>query len=115
MYDYRAIITKVIDGDTIDATIDLGFSIHTKQRFRLAGIDAPESYGKNKCSAGFTAKRVVIEKLLDKEVTITSNGKDKYGRWLGTIYVVFDEGLTNFNEWLVKYGFAKDYDGGKRS
>jgi|TARA_R110001583_G_scaffold158205_1_gene310155 micrococcal nuclease len=118
MYEYRAEVLRVVDGDTVDVLIDCGFSTFRKERIRLHGIDAPESRTKDKeekvrglaAKARLqeliknTSKKVVIKTKLDK--------KGKYGRILG---VIWDEGKKkNFNKMLVTEGHAKKYLGGKK-
>tara|TARA_R100000664_G_scaffold14678_1_gene23061 strand:- start:368 stop:736 length:369 start_codon:yes stop_codon:yes gene_type:complete len=116
LYHYNAEVTRVVDGDTIDAFIDLGFDMHSKQRVRLYGINTPEVRTRNleEKKAGLAASarlnellsanknRCVIRTSLDK--------KGKYGRVLGTIYV--DD--ININEMLLSEGHAKEYFGGKK-
>ena len=116
LYHYNAEVTRVVDGDTIDAFIDLGFDMHSKQRVRLYGINTPEVRTSNleEKKAGLAASarlnellnanknRCVIRTSLDK--------KGKYGRVLGTIYV--DD--ININEMLLSEGHAKEYFGGKK-
>jgi len=110
-YIYDATITKVVDGDTIDADVLLGFDIIARTRFRLFGIDTAE-----KTSDVESAKKIAIagseftKKYLGQKVTIESLGKDKYGRWLAKVHVA--DGLLN--ELLVENGLAKAYFGGNK-
>ena len=117
MYTYKANCTRVVDGDTIDATIDLGFDITIKKRIRLAGINAPESRTRDleEKKLGLAAKDRLIE-LLDKgSLQVESKEVGKYGRVLGTLTVYPDTDLPiNINETLVTEGHAVEYDGGKR-
>ena len=123
MYNYNAKCTRVVDGDTIDAMIDLGFGVHVKKRIRLAGINAPESRTRNleEKKLGLAAKKRLIEML--EEVTnnfeLESQELGKYGRVLGRLHVDKISGkdvLTKVcvNDCLVKEGHAVEYDGGKR-
>lgn len=99
LYQYRATITEVYDADTVTADIDLGFSfVHTDQKFRLYGIDAPEVRGDER-EAGLEARDALRDRILGQEVTICSikDGKGKYGRYLARIY---HDG-TFINAWLV--------------
>ena len=87
------------DADTVTADIDLGFSfVHTDQKFRLYGIDAPEVRGDER-EAGLEARDALRDRILGQEVTICSieDGKGKYGRYLARIY---HDG-TFINAWLV--------------
>ena len=94
MYEYRAIITKVYDGDTLTADVDLGFKMCAKKiKLRLLGIDTPEVRSKDPDEkvAALRARDRVRELCLDKEVIIVSHKKGKYGRWLASVRV--DDGV----------------------
>jgi micrococcal nuclease len=107
MYEYKAMITKVYDGDTITADIDLGFGIVTKkQKIRLLGINTPEVRGSEK-PQGIISRDALRQRILGKEVIIktSKDKKGKYGRWLGEVFVE-DE---NINQWLITEGYAKEY------
>lgn len=110
-YNYSGIVNKVIDGDTIDATVDLGFSVFTKIRFRLYGIDTPEKTDKNLTTKALavTASEFTSDNLTGKSVIIQSVEKDKYGRWLAKVYVGKDQ--LSINEQLISLGYAKAYFG----
>lgn len=114
LYRYNALITKIIDGDTIDAMVDLGFSIHTNIRFRLHGIDTPEKNATdiNERIVANNATTFVSNAILNKIVTIESVEKDKYGRWLAKVFLNPEQ--PTLNEQLVSLGFAKAYFGGAR-
>ena len=109
-YLYSGTVIKVIDGDTIDVRVDLGFSIFTDTRFRLFGIDTPEKTDKNKIikDLALTASKFVKDTIEGKVVTIESVSKDKYGRWLAKVH--FGTGPT-INEQLITMGLAKAYFG----
>lgn len=111
LYNYNATITNVVDGDTVDATVDLGFSIFTNIRFRLYGVDTPEKNDKDPIVRllAINATKFIKDNLLGKVVTIQSVAKDKYGRWLAKIRVLDDE--STINEQLVALGIAKAYFG----
>ncbi len=105
MYEYRAKVTGVYDGDTITCDIDLGFYCWLKnQKIRLVGIDTPEIRGSER-ARGLLARNKLRELILGKEVIILSKKakKGKYGRWLGTIFTI--EGM-NVNYYLIENGFA---------
>lgn len=113
IYCYRiSKIVKVVDGDTIDALIDLGFSTHVKKRIRLSGINAPESRTRDleEKKLGLAAKARLKELCKDKNLILKSYGLCKYGRVLGEI---FNHGAS-INNLMVAEGHAKFYDGGKR-
>ena len=109
-YLYAGTVTKVVDGDTIDVSVDLGFSVFTNTRFRLFGIDTPEKIDKNEAvkAIAMSASNFVKNLIEGKNVTIESMAKDKYGRWLAKVH--FGTGPT-VNEQLVTMGFAKAYFG----
>lgn len=111
---YNAILDRVIDGDTIDVNLDLGFDvILQKQRVRLAGIDTPESRTRNleEKALGLKAKNRLIE-LCVGSFKIQSLGKGKYGRILGIPYT---EDGKDICQMLIKEGHAVEYWGGKKT
>jgi len=90
MYEYHVTVTKVVDGDTIDVDIDLGFSVVLKkQRVRLMGIDTPESRTKDLEEKKFgKASKAHLKSLLDSgKVSLISHDKGKFGRILGELWV----------------------------
>tara|TARA_R110002020_G_scaffold282714_1_gene498380 strand:+ start:2894 stop:3226 length:333 start_codon:yes stop_codon:yes gene_type:complete len=109
MYEYRAKLVRVIDGDTVDAKIDLGFDVWVKKRIRLHGIDTPETRTKDleEKKAGFAAMERV-KALMDEcggEFILKSHGVGKYGRCIGTLYI----NDNNINELLLSEGHAEKY------
>ena len=90
-YVYRCKITRVVDGDTVDANIDLGFNLWTSDRIRLMGIDTPESRTSNKKEKvlGLASKARLKELLKSKQIYLQTSkeGKGKFGRILGTLWV----------------------------
>ena len=116
MYEYRVKkITSVVDGDTIDVDIDLGFNVSFSQRVRLAGIDTPESRTKDKFekSLGLEAKEYLKTKLKDAELIVIKTEKpdssEKYGRILGWLYV--DGDTISVNDHMIEDGYAWGYLG----
>jgi micrococcal nuclease len=111
MYTYNAVVERVIDGDTIDALIDLGFNTWKKIRIRLYGIDAWESRTRDpeEKVKGLAAKNRLIELLEanDNKFTIVSHGTGKYGRCLGEIFIDLD--TQSINNILLKEGHAQKY------
>tara|TARA_R110002153_G_scaffold74896_2_gene194338 strand:- start:191 stop:526 length:336 start_codon:yes stop_codon:yes gene_type:complete len=109
MYTYRAKLIRVIDGDTIDAIIDLGFDVWVKKRIRLNGIDAPETRTKNLTEKehGLKAKAFLKEIMgsPDDPFVLQSHGVGKYGRCLGTIF----KNDVNICHKLVNEGYAEEY------
>tara|TARA_B100000927_G_scaffold244396_1_gene206699 strand:+ start:1117 stop:1455 length:339 start_codon:yes stop_codon:yes gene_type:complete len=112
MFYYNVEILRIVDGDTVDVRVDLGFNVWHKCRVRLVGINAPESRTRDleEKSRGLAAKQWLIDKLEFKEVEMQSHGVGKYGRVLGELYV----NKVNINKLMVKEGHAEEYDGGKR-
>jgi micrococcal nuclease len=113
-YLYKATVTRVVDGDTVDLEIDLGMGVFVKERVRLARIDTPETYGVKKDSeeykAGMKAKERLEELVKGKEIALETvkDKKGKYGRYLGEIYIN-DIDWTNVNSLLIHEGHAKPY------
>ena len=122
MYTYKISPLKIVDGDTIDAEINLGFDIKVKKRIRFMGINAPESRTKDleEKARGLAAKDRVKQLLSGCDnVTLKSHGVGKFGRCLGEIFLDKVDGsekmtLESLNELLIKEGHAKEYHGGKR-
>jgi len=123
-YNFRVTkINKVVDGDTIDVTIDLGFDLYKKERVRVAGIDTPEKRTRNleEKALGIDATNWLKAKLAeaitgDDELTIRtelSGGIGKYGRLLGWLYI--GDGDVSLNEEMIKQGYAWEYDGGTKN
>lgn len=116
MYEYRIKkVTNVVDGDTIDVEIDLGFSVSYAQRLRLAGIDTPESRTTDKMekALGLEAKDYLKSKVKDAKDIIVKTEKpdssEKYGRILGWVYV--DGSTKSINEQMIEDGYAWGYLG----
>lgn len=106
MYNYMAKVTRVVDGDTIDVEIDLGFDIWHKVRLRLAHIDAYEKSTEiGKEAAAFL--KALLEGFF---VEIYTEKTDKYGRYLATVIL----NGVNLNDQLISKGYAVPYEGGKR-
>ena len=116
MYTYKAKVTRVVDGDTVDALIDLGFDTHVKKRIRLYGMDAWESRTRNKEEKvkGLAAKARLKEilKETNNEFILVSHGVGKFGRCLGELFQTADS--DSINNQLISEGHAKKYYGGKR-
>ena len=116
-HGYSCKLVRVVDGDTADAMIDLGFNTWVKARIRFMGVDAWESRTRNKEEKvkGLAAKAFVkdlLENSDDGKFSIISHGKGKYGRVLGEIFVKGHE--KSVNELLKENGHAYEYDGGKK-
>ena len=126
MYEYKANVDKVVDGDTIDCTIDLGFKTWKKIRVRMEGINTPESRTRDleEKKLGLAAKSRLKEILEynNNECVLKVSGVGKFGRALASVYVdtlspTSDKtSITeiNVNKQLIEEGHAVAYDGGKR-
>lgn len=114
MYQYKVKVVKVIDGDTIDVDIDLGFSVVlAKQRVRLHGIDTPESRTRDKeeKARGLLSKAFLLALCpIGSTIHLHSHGKGKFGRILGEIYEV-DDKLVSINKKMCEEAFAVPYFG----
>ena len=116
MYEYRVKkVTGIVDGDTIDVDIDLGFNVSFSQRVRLAGIDTPESRTKdlNEKKLGLEVKEWLKSKLKDAEDVVIKtelpDSSEKYGRILGWLYVKGTE--KSLNQIMIDEGYAWSYMG----
>jgi micrococcal nuclease len=116
MFEYRVkTLIAVIDGDTIDVEIDLGFDISITKRVRLAGIDTPESRTTDKYekTLGLEVKALLKQQLTAAKTIVIKTEKpdssEKYGRVLGWLYL--DGAETSFNETMVASGYAWSYMG----
>ena len=117
MYNYTITLDRVIDGDTIDAMIDLGFDVHIKKRIRFMGINTPESRTRDleEKARGLAAKDRVKELLEECNcITLQSHGSGKYGRCLGELFIELNDETVNLNQLLISEGHAVEYFGGKR-
>ena len=121
-YIYRAKLERVVDGDTIDALIDVGFDIWVKKRIRYKGIDTWESRTKDldEKKLGLAAKdrnKELLESVSSKPgyFRLRSHGVGKYGRVLGELFIKDNEGIEyNINQTLIDEGHAYEYEGGKK-
>ena len=123
-YNFRVTkIVKVLDGDTIDVLIDLGFDLFKKERVRIAGVDTPEKRTRDleEKALGIDATNWLKKKLEDTiagdgdELTIRTElvgGTGKYGRLLGWLYI--NEDLISLNEQMITEGYAWAYEGGTK-
>ena len=123
-YNFRVTkINRVVDGDTIDVTIDLGFDLYKKERVRVAGVDTPEKRTRNleEKALGVDATgwlKAKLEETIkgDEELTVRTElkgGVGKYGRILGWLYVGDDD--FSLNEQMITEGYAHAYDGGTKN
>ena len=122
-YNFRVIkINRVVDGDTIDVTIDLGFDLYKKERVRVAGVDTPEKRTRDaeEKVLGLDATKWLKDKLDgaisgDDDLIIRTElvgGMGKYGRLLGWLYI--GDAEVSLNEQMIEEGYAWAYDGGTK-
>ena len=115
MYEYRVEIVRVVDGDTVDVDIDLGFGVWLKkQRVRLYGIDTPESRTRdlNEKKYGLMAKEYLKERISNGAILKTKlYGKCKYGRILGEFIVLDNEVRVNVNQEMIDNHYGVAYYG----
>tara|TARA_R110000796_G_scaffold251775_1_gene383992 strand:+ start:136 stop:510 length:375 start_codon:yes stop_codon:yes gene_type:complete len=124
MYEYKIkSIDHLVDGDTFDCTVDLGFNISHKIRVRMYGINTPESRTRDleEKARGLRSKErlhtLLSSGFIDENgLVLVTNKKGKYGRYLGTVYRQRKSGeeQLNINQQLIEEGFAVEYYGGKR-
>ena len=135
MYEYNAKVLRVVDGDTIDVMIDLGMSVHVKERLRLLGVNSPETFGVKKDSEeykkGLKVKQWLVAQfkpewgssncyacasmdglfpltgLPEVRIVTTKDKKGKYGRYLATVYI--GESKESVNLKLVDLGYGAEY------
>ena len=117
MYTYFVkSVDRVVDGDTVDISIDLGFNLTKKERVRLAGIDTPETRTKDmkEKELGYEAKEFLqIHLMKASKLTVKTEKDGKYGRMLGWLYKTEEDNLS-INELMVNEGYAWSYDGGTK-
>ena len=122
-YNFRVVkVNKVVDGDTIDVTIDLGFDLYKKERVRIAGVDTPEKRTRDLeekalgLDATYWMKKQLEDTIAgDEELIIRTElkgGTGKYGRLLGWLYV--GDATVSLNEQMITEGYAWSYDGGTK-
>ena len=118
MFDYPCKVTRVVDGDTIDVNIDLGFSVWHKARVRMLGIDTPESRTRRleEKALGLASKARLKEMLKGNKIKIEcSKEKGKFGRVLAIVWATDKDGNEmNCNDQLMSEGHARPYFGGKK-
>ena len=121
MYEYKLNLLRVVDGDTIDGYIDLGFNIKVKKRIRLLGINAPEirlqskikdvSERRARKALGLEVKSELTALLKGSDISIKTklDKTGKYGRVLGVIFIYKDDSKININELLLSRGLVEKY------
>jgi len=113
-YVYRGRCVRVVDGDTYDVLVDLGFGVYHKIRVRLRGVDTPEKYGKNACEKGREVSEMVDEILMDEEVLVrTYKGERKsFDRWVADVFFKDENGfMINLAKFLKDNGYGDAVEG----
>lgn len=119
-YNYNVQVSRVVDGDTVDVMIDLGFNTHIKRRVRMYGINTPETRTRDleEKKLGLAAKARLEELLYKNKIVMRSWGKGKFGRVLGELFIEEPSELgptyKDINNILIEEGHAKHYMGEKR-
>jgi micrococcal nuclease len=112
MYQYKAKVIRIVDGDTLEVELDLGFSIKLKERLRLDGVDTPEIYGvlkeSNTYAEGMVAFALTKEWLekTNYEIVVETFKKEKYGRYLAKVFSTIDSKSLTLNEFLISRGYV---------
>ena len=119
MFDYMVKVQRVVDGDTVDVSVDLGFDIWHNARVRMMGRDTPESRTRNleEKALGLASKARLKELLKGKKIRLecSKEGKGKFGRILADIVTIDKEGNEiNINNRLIEEGHARPYFGGSK-
>ena len=116
MYEYKCKVKRVVDGDTMDVILDLGFDVHHAVRVRMAGIDTPESRTRDldEKARGKLSKAFLKESIKGKKIVLKTKIKDskgKFGRVIAEVWAEFEKGsLRNINELMIKECYAVKYN-----
>lgn len=113
MYNYKAQCVRVVDGDTIEVIIDLGFNVSYKETVRLNKIDSPESRTSNKLEkqAGLKVKQFLIDTIEGKIIYMeTIKTDEKYGRYLAEVYLTATD-TKSLNQTMIEKGYVRTYNG----
>jgi micrococcal nuclease len=122
MYEYNIRVDRVVDGDTIDCWIDLGYNLQIHKRIRFAGVNAPETRTRDKeeKKLGLIAKEWLINKIdpkaagSAKNIILKSYEYGKYGRVIGELFIVSGSRKQSINKMMLAEGLVTEYDGGAR-
>ena len=122
MYEYNVRIDRVVDGDTVDCWIDLGYNLQIHKRIRFAGVNAPETRTRDKeeKKRGLIAKEWLQNKIdpnhvgSSKNIILKSYEYGKYGRVIGELFIVSGSRKQSINKMMLAEGLVTEYDGGAR-
>lgn len=106
IYVRNARVVNIVDGDTFDGEVDLGFNVKVKERFRILGINAPEKYGSTRAE-GLRSKQYLTDNILNKNIVLISNKMDGFRRYLAEVYVTNTDGSqSKLGDMMLEAGFA---------
>jgi micrococcal nuclease len=107
VYIYKGKVLKVVDGDTVDVEVDLGFGVKITQRFRLYSINAPEMRGDQR-ERGQAARQFLIDLIADEDIMVKTykDKQGKYGRYLADLFTI---DMDCINDIMIKNGHAVEY------
>ena len=108
MYTYNADLVRVVDGDTLDVHIDLGFRVWHSCKVRLLGVNAPEIHKRAEMEAGKAARLALIKRIDGRRLLVHTTKADDWQRWLGMVWVQGEK--ESLNDWLWRNGFARRAD-----
>ena len=115
MYEYKATILEVVDGDSVKTDLDLGCGVRIRMAIRLDGIDAPEVVGESRAT-GLAARDHLVSLISNKTVFVATrkDKAEKYGRLLGTFFLTVEDKIAgrSVNQAMVEAGHARPYEGG---
>lgn len=106
IYARNAKVVNIVDGDTFDGEVDLGFNVKLKERFRILGINAPEKYGTSK-QEGMRSKQYLMDTMLNKNIVLISNKMDGFRRYLAEVYITNADGSqSKLGDLMLEAGMA---------
>lgn len=110
-YTFKAFVTNVIDGDTIDVDIDVGFNIKMRHRIRLLGVNTAEMTSKilEEKNLAIAAKQYTFNSVLNKEIILTTQKSDAFGRYLGEVFYIKNNEQVSLNKELLSLGLAREF------
>lgn len=114
-HQYKAVVKRVVDGDTFIAVIELGFGLFLEKEVRLYPIDTPETNRKETREAGLKSKKRLKELIENKEVLLVAvKAKEKFGRFIARCFLVDDGFSTDVGQILLDENLGEEYYGGKK-
>lgn len=108
-FSYKAKVVRVVDGDTLDATIDLGFYLTARHRLRVARVNTPETNRPSEREAGLVSKAWVTDQIEGREVLVSTEKADVFGRYLAEVWYDAGGQWVNLSDELLERGLAEPY------